>query len=234
MKNNPAKELRNEDAFLMQEHGEIWQFVRKITDERNSWLKFYWTIIAASMGGLGYLYLKLPRPLLFWMISTLILFLLLTVSIIVLMALFGLRKRSVEYRNHLNIIRAWFLSRCSLVQEGDASNQSSKNFEEFLKTKRSPETDPKKKLRWKYLSEKPNQMVATCGIEMSVLYLFTIFPSAVAGAFVFSIVHLSIFSEAFLEYRLRISIGASFAFFFISVCWVYLCGHSIDKKEVKG
>jgi hypothetical protein len=95
-----------------------------------------------------------------------------------------LRKRSVEYRNNLNIIRAWFLSR------------HAPKFDTFLEEKKQKEKQNKKetKFRWKYLPREPDQKFLTPGAEIRGVQLFIGIPSLIAGGFLFAITRFIIHS----------------------------------------
>lgn len=200
--NDPPEKprLSREDEFLLQEHREIWEFVRKITDERNGWLKFYWAIITASLAATGYLYkyflsgTPLREPGKFWIIATAIFFALSIVSIAVSMALFSLRKKSVEYRNHLNRIRSCFISD-------------------------RPELNG-------YLPTRPDRRFFGAnkfGVENCILYLIAVLASLILGAFVFSLINSFILPGATLfEHGGCISIIVFLvilAAFIKMVCW---------------
>lgn len=218
-----------EDEFLLQEHREIWEFVRKITDLEAGWLKFYYTIVAASLAALGVLYKYAPdlfpgnERFKLWIIATAILFILGIVSITVLRNSLVLRERSVEYRNHLNIIRPWFL------KKADTSN-----FVGFLD-----------KEKWNYLSRKPDQKFSKRGVEMTGFYLLTAISSLILGAFAFSLlrlIHLSIralcnaqdcCSMIIFLWIFSLSIIVSLIIWGFLICWVHYHGKKYDKKHIE-
>lgn len=220
-----------EDNFLLQEHREIWQFVRKITDERNGWLKFYWSIVGASFAAMGYLYyhfiygLKSAEPRKLWVIATVVFFTLTLVSIIVLQALHGLRKRSFEYRNKLNIIRAWFL------------NRNDSEFQAFLCQQK--EKDEAKKLQWKYLEMRPDKTfinpLADSGIELWILYLFPAFLSLIMVALIFSIAHIMCPDYRLFSSCYCISVAGAvmlfLLFWVVTVLLIVLFGRGYDKNH---
>jgi hypothetical protein len=160
----------NEEAkckFLLQEHDKIWGFVTKITDERNGWLKFYWSIITASLAALGYIFFKIPSEKLpkFWAIAAAIFFALILVSMAMLMILFSLRKNSVRYRNHLNRIRGVFISKDDPELMGYLPTTPDRGFFK---------NDPGEK-NW-------------FGVENSILWLVAAVLSLISAAFSFSLV----------------------------------------------
>jgi hypothetical protein len=169
------RKLSKEDAFLLQEHQEIWEFVKKLTDLEHSWLKFYYAIIAASATAIAILYKYLildgnAEESLFRISITAILFILSIVSIIMLRNFLVLRERSVEYRNFLNIIRAWFLEKYTPTA-----------FSQFLERKKS------KDLHWNYLPRTPEQKFIKKGVETNGIYLIIIIMSFILTAFLASV-----------------------------------------------
>ena len=170
MSDNESR-IGREDSFLLQEHREIWDFVRKITDLEHRWLNSYYTIVAASFAALGvlykYLFLQEPKEEnLFWIITSIITFCLVIVSLVVWRNMIVLRDRSVEYRNHLNIIRY------SFIHESDF--ESNNEYERM------------------YLSRKPDQRFMNIGAELSGIRLLATMPALVITAFSYSLMSNSI------------------------------------------
>lgn len=145
------KDMNSPDnAFLLQEHHETWEYLRQNIEVEHSWMKFYYVIVAASFAALGYLYKililepKPPNPEKFWLIATFLLLCLGIVSFIVVRVFLVIRIRAGECRNNLNIIRAWFL------------DKEESNFENYLgQNQDEPKNNSGKNLEWKYWPRSP-------------------------------------------------------------------------------
>jgi len=211
--------IGRQDKFLLQEHHEIWEFVRKITDERNGWLKFYWAIITASLAATGFLYRHfvpgtLPSELdKFWTIAAVILFALTIVSIAVSMILFGLRKKSIEYRNHLNRLRAVFVSN----KPGLSGYLPMTPNQRFFKEKEEGKKKGKKK---------------RFGVENTILYLISVVASLTFGAFVFSFIQVipRLCGTNLFEHRCCISISVLVLTLFIALGLILWRGWKYDNE----
>lgn len=199
------KEENKRDDFLLRDHGEIWQVVRKITDERNGWLKFYWSILTASLTALAYLHEHLSNSdRIFWKVSTTIFFVLTIISSVILMILFSLRTKSVEYRNHLNRIRGTLITRKGLLK-----NYLSTSAEQRFLTKKF-------------------------GVENSILWIISATASLILGAFVFSLIHLvKSCCPGIFEHRYCISVIAIFLSGLLCFVLIIWRGCSFDKEMEK-
>jgi len=235
-----ANEYDREDKFLLQEHREVWEYVRKVTDLEHGWLKFYWTIVAASFAALGVLYFYAPRMWAdrykLWIVTSAILLGLIIVSTLVLRNFHILREKSVEYRNHLNIIRAWFLPEDSRFRAFIREKKGEKNDNQIQEE--NGQGKKERQLRWEYLPDKPDQRFFAKGIV--AIIIFSSIPSIIFGAFSFSVLTARIHlldpgpntNESELCWRAVISAIIGIAVFCCIVIYSIIRSLKYDRKKI--
>lgn len=115
--------------FLLEEYKAAWEMVRYLSQQRDKWMKYYFTIVAAVFSYIGYalktFYEKIPKTdqnsslyeiiqqtfknnILISISIIFLLILLLIIGVLTFLATIYWRKQSTEYYNALNKFRNFF------------------------------------------------------------------------------------------------------------------------------
>lgn len=115
--------------FLLEEYKAAWEMVRYLSQQRDKWMKYYFTIVAAIFSYIGYalktFYEKIPKTdqnssfyeilqqtfknnILISISIIFLLILLLIIGVLTFLATIYWRKQSTEYYNALNTFRNFF------------------------------------------------------------------------------------------------------------------------------